>query len=138
MWGSAMASHARLIGAALGMMAASPAAATDAAVQACFDKMTGGEQKLCMAAVQRAAKAELGFVYHDALAAARKLDSSSSSPAFAIETSEKAWEAYRDAECGGVVRGGAWSSGTAVMVMGCYAEKTYERIRELKAPFYQR
>ena len=29
-------------------------------------------------------------------------------------------------------------SGTVVMVMGCYAEKDYQRIEELKVPFYQR
>jgi hypothetical protein len=52
----------------------------------------------------------------------------------------KPFEAYRDAECWGFVGGGGkgWGTGTATMVAGCAAEKAYQRIEELKVPFYQR
>jgi uncharacterized protein YecT (DUF1311 family) len=130
--------HARLIGAALAMMIAAPAAATQAAVQSCFDKPTGGEQKTCMAEVRRTAQGELEVVYRGILEAARAHETPTYSPASAIEKSQKAWEAYRNAECGDVIGGGSQGSGTSVMVMGCYAEKDYERIEELKVPFDHR
>jgi uncharacterized protein YecT (DUF1311 family) len=55
----------------------------------------------------------------------------------AVVASQKAWQAYRDAECWGVVaRPGG--SGRLVWAYGCLAEKTLERIQELRVPFYQR
>jgi len=59
--------HACLIGAALAVMVAHPAAASNEAVQGCFEKQTGGEQKTCMAAVRQAARGELDVVYRVAL-----------------------------------------------------------------------
>jgi uncharacterized protein YecT (DUF1311 family) len=51
--------------------------------------------------------------------------------------SQQAREAYRDAECRGVVgRGGG--SGTMVWVLGCLAEKVRARTQELEVPFEQR
>jgi hypothetical protein len=44
---------------------------------------------------------------------------------------------YRDAECVGLVGLGG-GSGRPVWVYGCLAEKTFERMRELKVPFDQR
>jgi len=133
-----MTMRARLGGLVTAMVFASPAVATNAAVQACLDRSRGGEQKSCMEAIHRAARAELDAAYRGVLEAARKLDKDSFSESSAIEASQKAWEAYRDAECGGRIGGGGWGSGTAVMVMGCYAEKNYERVQELKVPFDQR
>jgi len=130
--------HARLIGAALAVMIATPAAATHAAILGCFEKQTGGEQKTCMAAVHQAARGELDVVYRAVLESAQTRESPKYSPAAAIEKSQKAFETYRNAECGDVIGGGDRGSGTAVMVMGCYAEKDYQRIEELKAPFDRR
>jgi uncharacterized protein YecT (DUF1311 family) len=124
----------KLIGAAMAVAIASPATATNAAVQACFDKLTGGEQKECMAEVQRAARAELEATFRAVLDTARRSDASR---AAAIEAAQTTWQAYRDAECG-LIGGGTRGSGTAIMVMGCYAEKDFERARELKVPFSQR
>ena len=59
------------------------------------------------------------------------------SAAAAIAASQRAWEAYREAECRGVVGRGE-GSGRMVWVFGCLTEKTRERIRELETPFYQR
>jgi uncharacterized protein YecT (DUF1311 family) len=55
----------------------------------------------------------------------------------AIVASQKAWEAYRDAECWGVV-GRPGGSGRLAWAYGCLAEKTLEHGRELRVPFYQR
>ena len=133
-----MITYARLIGATLAVMIAAPAAATHPAIQGCFEKQTGGEQKTCMAAVRQAARGELDAVYRGILESAPARETPKYSPAAAIEKSQKAFEAYRNAECGEVIGGGEWGSGTAVMVMGCYAEKDYQRIEELKLPFDRR
>ena len=130
--------HARLIITAAALMIASPAAASNEAVRGCFDKPTGGKQKICMAAVQRAARGELDVVYRAVLERARQHETGAYTPAAAIEKSQRAFEAYRNAECGEVIGGGAWGSGTAAMVSGCYAEKDYQRIEELKVPFDHR
>jgi uncharacterized protein YecT (DUF1311 family) len=103
-------------------------------VQTCFEKLTGGEQKSCMAEVQRAARAELDATLRAALETAPHSDTSR---AAAIEATQKAWQAYRDAECG-MIGGGTRGSGTVIMAMGCFADKDYERIRELKVPFERR
>jgi len=121
----------------LALVMGSRAAANDI-VRACFDKTTNAEQKTCMAAIHRAARGELEVVYGGVLASAQARRTEKYNPAVAIEASQKAWEAYRNAECGDVVGGGTWGSGTAAMVLGCYAEKDYERIQELKVPFYMR
>jgi uncharacterized protein YecT (DUF1311 family) len=130
--------RACLIGTVVAVMIATPAAATHAAIQGCFEKQSGGEQKTCMAAVHRAARGELDAVYRGILERARARETATYRPAAAIEKSQNAFEAYRNAECGEVIGGGSWGSGTAVMVMGCYAEKDYQRIQELKVPFDQR
>ena len=54
-----------------------------------------------------------------------------------LATSQAAWEAYRDAECRGLVGLGG-GAGRQAWVYGCLAEKTFERMRELKVPFDQR
>jgi uncharacterized protein YecT (DUF1311 family) len=107
-------------------------------VQTCLDKMTGGEQKQCTETLYRAASDKLDAVYRVVLERASKSDKAGApSQAAAIAASQKAWEAYRDAECTGVVGSGD-GSGTQVWRFGCLAEKTIERIQELQVPFYQR
>jgi uncharacterized protein YecT (DUF1311 family) len=124
--------------AALLVSATSPLAGENDAVRACLDRMTGGEQKQCIEQVYRAASVELDAVYRSVMDAAGKLDGSGSvtSRAAMIARSQGAWESYRDAECRGVV--GLGGSGGAVWFYGCLAEKTLERIQELKVPFFQR
>src|SRR5689334_20693225 len=114
---------ARLIGAILAAAIVSPAAATHPAVRACFDKMQNWEQKECMRQLDRAARAELDDIYRATLERTRRLNPDSDQTT-AIEASQKAWEAYRDAECWGFVGGGGkdWGTGTATMVTGCAAE----------------
>ena len=121
--------------AALAVLAARPVLAESNAVRACLDGMTGAEQKQCTEAVYRAATAELETLYRGAVDAAVRPDGSGR--AAAIAASQAAWEAYRDAECVGLVGLGG-GSGRSVWVYGCLAEKTFERMRELKVPFDQR
>jgi len=119
------------------LLASTPAAATNDAVQSCLDKMTGREQKQCTETLYRAASDKLDAVYRGVLDRASKSDKVGvSSQAAAIAASQKAWQAYRDAECSGVVGSGD-GSGTQVWRFGCLAEKTIERIQELQVPFYQ-
>jgi uncharacterized protein YecT (DUF1311 family) len=121
--------------AALLVLGAGPVFAESKSVRACLDGMTGAEQKQCTEAVYRAAAAELETLYRRAVDAALRPDVSGR--AAAIAASQAAWEAYRDAECRGLVGLGG-GSGRPVWVYGCLAEKTFERMRELKVPFDQR
>jgi uncharacterized protein YecT (DUF1311 family) len=121
--------------AALAVLAASPVFAESSAVRDCLDRMTGVEQKQCTEAIYRAATTELETLYRRAVDAAIRPEMSGR--ASAIAASQAAWEAYRDAECRGLVGLGG-GSGRPVWVYGCLAEKTFERIRELKVPFDQR
>jgi uncharacterized protein YecT (DUF1311 family) len=121
--------------AALLVWSTSSLAAESTAVRACLDGMTGAEQKQCTEAVYRAATAELETLYRRAVDAA--LGPDVSGRATAITASQAAWEAYRDAECRGLVGLGG-GSGRPPWIYGCLAEKTFERMRELKVPFDQR
>ena len=131
---------------ALLLLAASPAAADNARVKGCFDLRSNAEQRDCAQVLYRDATKELDELVR------RKLDEADTSdkapPRFgdvpqkqsfhdAIAASQKAWEAYRDAECWGVA-GRPGGSGSLTWGFGCAAEKTLERIEEVKVPFYQR
>jgi uncharacterized protein YecT (DUF1311 family) len=132
-------------GAALCLCLVRPAAADDDRVKACLDQSTTAEQRECARDLYRAASAELDEAYRRRLDAAAAAESAGPSPEAkglpswpeAIAASQRAWEAYRDAECWGVV-GRPGGTGAAVWAYGCLAEKTFERIAELKVPFYQR
>lgn len=132
--------------AALLLLAIGPAAADNARVKACFELRSNAEQRDCAQALYRDASKQLDKIVR------RKLDEADASdkalPRFgavpqtqsfhdAIAASQKAWEAYRDAECWGVV-GRPGGSGSFTWGFACAAEKTLERIEELKVPFYQR
>jgi uncharacterized protein YecT (DUF1311 family) len=120
------------------LLTSTPAGATNDAVQACLDKITGGEQKQCTERLYRGASDTLDAVYRSVVEHASKSGKGGgSSQAAAITASQKAWQAYRDAECTGVV-GNSDGSGTQVWHFGCLAEKTLERIQELQVPFNQR
>jgi uncharacterized protein YecT (DUF1311 family) len=120
------------------LLTATPAGATNEAVQACLDKMTGREQKQCTERLYRSASDKLDFVYRNVVDRASKSGKEGvSGQAAAITASQRAWQTYRDAECTGVV-GSSEGSGSQVWRFGCLAEKTFERITELQIPFYQR
>lgn len=123
-------------------MAPSSAHAEDAQLVACLNSPTGREQKQCAQALFQNAAEEMKKAVAGALQKAAELDartpgSADGGLAAAISASQRAFEAYRDAECSGVIGRGE-GSGRIVWVQGCLAEKTRERIRELRVPFYQR
>ncbi|HEY2135231.1 MAG TPA: lysozyme inhibitor LprI family protein [Xanthobacteraceae bacterium] len=136
----------RFIGLALAaaiLFAPCSAWAEDQPAENCGDLDTGAAQKKCADITYRAAANELDDVYGRILKAATRADAQhapdvgAKSWSAALTESQRAWEAYRDAECRGVVgRGGG--SGRMVWVLGCLAEKTNARIRELKVPYDER
>jgi uncharacterized protein YecT (DUF1311 family) len=136
---------AGLCGIAALLCLAGPATADDDRVKACLDLNTTLEQRQCAQDLFRAATAELDQIYRRVLDAATVAEKTApgggnqTAPSWpdAIVASQKAWEAYRDAECWDVV-GRPGGSGRLVWAYGCLAEKTVERVRELRVPFYQR
>jgi uncharacterized protein YecT (DUF1311 family) len=125
------------------LMASCLAQAQDRSSGNCEELPTGSEQKRCVELQFRATADELKQVYGQALERALKADTQRTpsgdqrSSKAAIIESQQAWEAYRDAECRGVV-GRGHGSGTVVWVLGCLAEKNRGRTRELKVPYDQR
>jgi len=118
------------------------ARAEDADLARCLNARTGSEQKQCTQALFQSAVEEMKQVHARVMEEAAGLDARTSGlrdggGAAAIAASQHAWEIYRDAECRDVVGRGD-GSGRMVWVFGCLAEKTRQRIRELKTPFYQR
>ena len=109
------------------LISAGSRADTDAP-ETCADPVSTGEQKRCAKAAYDRASTNLNATYNRVLAAAAKADKeyppakSSKSSSALIESSQQAWEKYRDAECWGVV-GASDGSARMVMVWRCLAEK---------------
>jgi uncharacterized protein YecT (DUF1311 family) len=101
---------------------------------------TGSEQKQCVEIRYRRRADEVKGAYGQVLDRASKADiehpasGDQKSWKTAVTESQRAWEAYRDAECRGVVGRGD-GSGTMVWVLGGLAEKARTRAKELKAPY---
>lgn len=115
---------------------ASPAAAGEMAVD-CNDIRNTHESNVCAERDFQAADASLNEVYKRVLAhiaengGDKPYDSRTWSEA--MKASQRAWVAFRDADCKGVVPI-EWSggTGTSAAVLGCMTSKTKERIRELE------
>jgi uncharacterized protein YecT (DUF1311 family) len=136
----------RILPIALLVFAANPAVAGNARVKACFDLNSNAEQRDCAQALYREASKKLDELLRRRLDEAEATDKAPPLPGApppiqslreAIAASQKAWEAYREAECRGVV-GRPGGSGRFAWAYGCLAEKALERIEEVKVPFYQR
>ena len=128
------------------VVAATPAFAEYPRVKACFNLPSNAEQRDCLHDLDRAVSSELDDVLRRRLESADALDKApprigavpqTQSLHGAIAASQKAWQAYRDAECWGVI-GRPGGTGRFGWAHGCAAEKTLERIEELKVPFDQR
>lgn len=113
-------------------MMAGTAAALD-----CSNASNTHEMNQCADRDFQAADAKLNRVYQSTLAAMRE---SEQSPPYdakswenALRAAQRAWVAYRDAECKDLVpmewTGG---TGTTVAVLGCMTEKTEQRIKDLE------
>jgi uncharacterized protein YecT (DUF1311 family) len=112
----------------------------------CANRLSTGEQKVCAEAAFKTSERDMHSAYQAAIDRASKADtrepstdagSEANSWPAAVTESQRAWEAYRDAECRDVVGYGE-GSGRMVWVWGCLSEKNEERTRELRVPFYQR
>lgn len=121
---------------ALGVLVLRPNAAATQDVD-CSDPTSTVEMNVCADAAFDEADRRLNAVYKDALAqiAASDLEAPYDRKSWeaAMRASQRAWVAFRDADCKGLVPM-EWSGGTGTSsaVMGCMTEKTEARIRELK------
>lgn len=130
--------QARLI--ALALYSVSGPAAADDALD-CQEALSTVEMNRCAGVEFEKADKELNAVYQQALAAIPGL--ATDDPPYdlkaweaALRASQRAWIAFRDAECEGHV-GMFWSggSGATVDMIGCKTEKTEARIKDLKGRY---
>lgn len=121
------------------LLVAPPVSADDEAID-CAHASSTAEMNVCAEEGFDAADAKLNATYKKALAhvAERDLD-----PPFdragweaALRASQRAWLAFRDADCKGAVPM-EWSggTGTTTAVFGCLTAKTRTRIEELVARY---
>jgi uncharacterized protein YecT (DUF1311 family) len=98
------------------------------------------EMNFCADREYAAADAALNDIYTQALAAIAKSDGEKpydpKSWETALRASQRAWIAFRDADCKGL-EPMQWSGGTGSTgaVLGCMTQLTHERIRVLKERF---
>src|SRR5262245_57414719 len=115
-------------------LAASPAAAQDVD---CSNANTTVEMNFCADKDYAAADKALNAAYQDALAKIAKVGGKkpydSKSWEEALRTSQRAWIAFRDAECKGLTPM-RWSGGTitTLAVLGCMTSLTQARAEMLK------
>ncbi len=104
----------------------------------CANAMSTYEMNACADKDFTAADAELNEVYMQALKSVPSM--AVEDPAYnaksweaALRKSQRAWVAFRDAECQGHVAM-FWTGGTGATadIVGCMTEKTNARIKELK------
>jgi uncharacterized protein YecT (DUF1311 family) len=114
-----------------------PAFAADPKV-ACARAVVTPELNLCAERTLQAADAKLNAAYQQALAEIRKIEAAKpydpTSWEKALRASQNAWIAFRDADCSGLLPM-SWTggTGTTAAVLGCKAEKTEVRTKELRA-----
>ena len=135
-----MFNRARLCGALLPLILVNSAAAQTHEVKACFDLRSNAEQRDCVQKLYRAVSADLERVFQSEVARASKppegIRFGAADPVKVVEAmnkSQSAWQAYRDAECWGVVGSGG-GTGSPTWGFVCALEKTKERIQELMVP----
>jgi uncharacterized protein YecT (DUF1311 family) len=123
-----MGGRVRLALGAILLIAPGLALAEEKAPANCGDLPTGAEQKQCAEVQYRQAADRLKQAY------GRALERAGANEKAAIGESQRAWEAYRDAECRGVIGAGG-GSGRMVWMLGCLKEKTDARAAELRVPY---
>jgi uncharacterized protein YecT (DUF1311 family) len=124
----------------LSAIAGHPAAAEDAID--CSDPSSTVEMNFCSDKAFQEADAKLNAVYKKVLAHIAEADLEKpydrESWEKAMRESQRAWVAFRDADCKGAVPM-EWSggSGTSAAVTGCMTEKTDARTKELTERYEQ-
>jgi uncharacterized protein YecT (DUF1311 family) len=126
------------------LVRAGPAGAEGDPVKACFEVLSNAGQRECLQQLYRTASARLDEALVRAIARAGDFDAkhppAEGSPSLttAISKSQSSWQAYRDAECWGVVgyhrTPNERPAAALPWAWSCLAEKTLQRIRELDAP----
>jgi uncharacterized protein YecT (DUF1311 family) len=120
-----------------------PAAAQYAPPSACDRLGSPYEQSACLEAALRRADAALNEAYRRAQAAidADGMAGAADRAAWkrALQAAQRAWIAFRDADCGEVV-GYEWhqGSGSGPATLACRLDKTERRARELTERYTQR
>ncbi|MBS0253345.1 MAG: DUF1311 domain-containing protein [Proteobacteria bacterium] len=98
------------------------------------------EMNFCADKDYQAADKELNAAYAAALKSVRTRDMEKPYDAKSFEealrTAQRAWIAYRDADCKGVIAQ-VWTNGTGATsaILGCMTAKTVQRTKELKEEF---
>lgn len=115
-----------------------PASAQESAPADCSEALSTVEMNKCADAEFEKADAELNRVYAKALAAVPGMATDDTpfdakSWEATLRASQRAWLAFRDAECEEHVAK-FWGGGTGatVDILGCKTEKTEQRTKELK------
>lgn len=130
------ASHVLTLALASLMFAAPAHADDDDAKIDCANAMTTYEQNYCADKDLAAADAKLNDAYKALLAAIAKTENEKPFDAKswekALRESQRAWVAFRDADCDGLVpKSWTGGTGTTVAVLGCKIAKTEARTKEL-------
>lgn len=119
-------------------MHAAPAWADDALPADCTEAMSTVEMNACAGAEFEKADAELNRVYKLAIASIPEMATDEQpfdkvSWEESLRASQRAWIAFRDAECEDhVEKFWAGGSGRTVEIVGCKTEKTEQRTKDLK------
>lgn len=122
--------------AAIAVPASAIPAAADEPIN-CANANSTVEINYCADKAYEAADKELNAAYAAALKVVRSrdLEKPYDAKSFeeAVRSAQRAWVAYRDAECKGVVAQ-VWTNGTgsASAILGCMTDKTVQRTKELK------
>lgn len=127
----------RTLLAPLTFMVAGPLAAEDDKAIDCANAVSTYEMNACADKDFTAADADLNRVYAEALKAVPEM---ASDPPYdaksweqALRASQRAWVAFRDAECQNhVAMFWTGGSGATADIIGCMEEKTKARTKELK------
>lgn len=128
-----------LLVAALAALLPVPVAAADDAID-CREPTTTVEINFCADETYQASDAALNAVYQKALAGIRASDLAPphdrKSWEEALRASQRAWVAFRDADCKGAVPM-EWSGGsiTTSAVLGCMTQLTDARVKDLKTRY---
>lgn len=121
----------------IGSSTSVPALGDDDPAVDCNSAQSTYEMNVCSDRELQSADAELNLIYKKALEHVAQNGSEKPYDAEswqkALRESQRAWIAFRDADCKGLVPM-AWSggSGTTVEVLGCMIDKTKTRSQELR------
>ena len=115
------------------LVLAQPAAA-DPSLECSVDSGSQVEVRDCLAATEKTVDAAMALALRFATDAATELDEVTGRPVAlpALEASQAAWSAYRDAHCAYVGATFGGGSGTGIAIRSCRIELARERIRALR------